>query len=340
MIVVRTFDLLVFCLFMGLLSGCRSKPAADLKVLTYDSLLSKGSLGEVIIDEFKTRCQCQIDLQSAGDAGQILARYSLDKSRKAALPHLLLGLDQNLFQSVKEDAAELIQLPKSISNQIRIDPAFVPFDYGFFSFIADMNLISKQNLKLPTSYFDLLKPEWRSKFIIQDPRTSSPGLGFLEGVERTFANDSLSFLTKLKGRWLTMPAGWDEAYGLFLKGEAPLVWSYTTSQAFHDSSTEARGRYKAVLFDSGTNLQIEGAVAIRSSIQTEREKDLTRLFLETLLSDRVQQEVPKRQWMYPARSDIKLPDEFLGLPRPRKIFNVERFDVEGALKKWSEASLR
>ena len=38
---------------------------------------------------------------------------------------------------------------------------------------------------------------------------------------------------KLKPRILTVSKSWDEAYGLFLKGEAPLVLSYTTSPAYH-----------------------------------------------------------------------------------------------------------
>jgi thiamine transport system substrate-binding protein len=38
---------------------------------------------------------------------------------------------------------------------------------------------------------------------------------------------------KLKGRVLTVTPGWSEAYGLFTKGEAPMVLSYTTSPAYH-----------------------------------------------------------------------------------------------------------
>ena len=38
---------------------------------------------------------------------------------------------------------------------------------------------------------------------------------------------------KLKDRVLTVTPGWSEAYGLFTKGEAPMVLSYTTSPAYH-----------------------------------------------------------------------------------------------------------
>ena len=49
---------------------------------------------------------------------------------------------------------------------------------------------------------------------------------------------------KLKNRVLTVTPGWSEAYGLFTKGEAPMVLSYTTSPAYH-MIAENTERYQA-----------------------------------------------------------------------------------------------
>jgi thiamine transport system substrate-binding protein len=335
----RLISLYLCVLGLGLVS-CRAKPQADLRILTYDSLRAEGAIGTVLFDEFERRCQCKIDVQAAGDAGQIVARFALDKSRKRQLPHILLGIDQNLFRAVQSDAVEIFKIPNTIAPQANIDPRFVPFDFGYFSFIADLQAMEKRQLALPQSYLDLLRSDLKSQFILQDPRTSSPGLGFLQSIEGAFGKSSFQFLGQLSGRWLTMPSGWDEAYGLFLKGEAPLVWSYTTSQAYHDSSAESKGRYKSIMFKEGQGMQIEGAIAVKSAIVSTQEEKLTRAFFDLLLSPEIQKEIPRRQWMYPARSDVELPLEFKGLSIPTKILNSTDFKSEAALKQWSEAVLK
>ena len=55
-----------------------------------------------------------------------------------------------------------------------------------------------------------------------------------------------------------MTPGWSEAYGLFTKGEAPMVLSYTTSPAYH-MVAENTERYQAAAFREGHYLQIEVA---------------------------------------------------------------------------------
>ena len=320
--------------------GCKREGAGDLRVLTYDSLKAPGGLGDILFPEFEKSCGCKVHVTTAGDAGQIVARYALDKARGAPLPHILLGIDQNLFGTLKDETTSLIRLPQDLHPSTTIDQRFVPFDFGFFAFMARQPSLVQLKLSAPESYSDLLKDSWKSRFILQDPRTSSPGLGFLEAVEKVFGIQSDEFLRGLRGRWLTMPSGWDEAYGLFLKGEAPLVWSYTTSQAYHEHAGEKPGDYKAILFKEGAIIQIEGATAVTASLKSDRDRDLSKIFLETLLSQTVQSEIPKRQWMYPARTTIKLPAEFERVPKPSKILSTSSFDINAALKKWSEASLR
>ena len=311
-----------------------------MRVLTYDSLKARGGLGEVLFPEFEKSCGCKVKVTTAGDAGQIVARYALDKARGATLPHILLGIDQNLFSALKEETTSLIRPPKDLHPSTNIDERFVPFDFGFFAFMTHQPSLTRLKLTPPESYSDLLKDPFKSRFILQDPRTSSPGLGFLEAIDKVYGVQADAFLRNLRGRWLTMPAGWDEAYGLFLKGEAPLVWSYTTSQAYHEHAGDKPGDYKSILFDEGAIIQIEGAAAITASLVSSRDRELSRIFLETLLSKAVQNEIPKRQWMYPARTTIKLPPEFERVPKPSKILSTSSFDINAALRKWSEASLR
>lgn len=89
------------------------------------------------------------------------------------------------------------------------------------------------------------------KIAIQDPRTSTPGLGLLLWVKSVYGDKAPEAWAKLRKRILTVTPGWSESYGLFTKGEVPMVLSYTTSPAYHMVS-EKTDRYQAAGFPRGT----------------------------------------------------------------------------------------
>ena len=56
------------------------------------------------------------------------------------------------------------------------------------------------------------------KIVIEDPRTSTPGLGLLLWMKSVYGNEAPAAWAKLKDRVLTVTPGWSEAYGLFHQG--------------------------------------------------------------------------------------------------------------------------
>lgn len=87
--------------------------------------------------------------------------------------------------------------------------------------------------------------------IIEDPRTSSPGLGLLLWMKSVFGDGAADAWAAMAPRIVTVTRGWSEAYGLFLDGEADMVLSYTTSPAYHtiaegDPSTAPRSSPRAM----------------------------------------------------------------------------------------------
>ncbi|TIV08150.1 MAG: thiamine ABC transporter substrate-binding protein, partial [Mesorhizobium sp.] len=77
-------------------------------------------------------------------------------------------------------------------------------------------------------------------------------------VKSVYGDKAPEAWAKLKTKVLTVTPGWSEAYGLFTKGEAPMVLSYTTSPAYH-MVAENTERYQAASFEEGEYLQIEVA---------------------------------------------------------------------------------
>jgi thiamine transport system substrate-binding protein len=214
---------------------------------------------------------------------------------------VVLGLDLNVLAEADSGlfaahgvTPENLALPVAWDDEI-----FLPFDYGYFAFVYDSEALASP----PTSLKELVEAPDDLKIILQDPRSSTPGLGMLLWVRSVYGDEAPAAWEKLARKTVTTTKGWSEAYGLFLEGEAPMVLSYTTSPAYH-MIAEDEERYQAAGFAEGHYMQVEVAAMTRSTDDPE----LARQFLRFMLSPGFQSAIPTGNWMYPA---IDLPE---GLP--------------------------
>ena len=203
---------------------------------------------------------------------------------------------------------------------------FIPYDFGYFGFVYDSEKLANP----PTSLRALVNQPQGPRIIIQDPRTSTPGLGLLLWVRKIFGDNDMSAWAALSPRIVTVTKGWSEAYGLFLKGEAPMVLSYTTSPAYH-RHVEQTDQYRVAMFEEGHYQQIEVAARLAHSAQPELAKD----FLQFLLSDEVQAILPTSNWMLPAvHTEQALPEAFRDDELPRTSLSFEPFEVSTERRHW------
>jgi hypothetical protein len=103
---------------------------------------------------------------------------------------------------------------------------FLPFDWGYFAFVHDTSLEN-----VPGDFEALAASD--VSIVIQDPRSSTPGLGLVMWVQAAYGDRAGEIWAGLADNIVTVTPGWSEAYGLFLDGEADMVLSYTTSPAYH-----------------------------------------------------------------------------------------------------------
>ena len=265
--------------------------ASALTVHTYSSFTADWGPGPGIEKSFEAECGCDMEFVALDDGVSLLTRLRLEGERSRA--DVVLGLDTNL---TAEAQATGLLAPHGVDlSHLRLpvawdDPTFVPFDYGWFAFVYN-----RESLPNPPASLDgLVKAPDTMKIIVQDPRTSTPGLGLLLWMRKVYGDGATDAWQALGPRILTVTKGWSEAYGLFLEGEAPLVLSYTTSPAYHRIA-ESDSRYEAAVFDDGHYLQVEVAAKLRSAPNPE----LADRFLAFVVSEGFQQHIPTGNWMFP-----------------------------------------
>jgi thiamine transport system substrate-binding protein len=307
-------------LLLALLSmSCTQKPG-NLTVWTYDSFVSEWGPAPQLAKLFETQTGTKVEFVSKGDGGALLA--SVLSAGKKLDADLVIGLDDNQLQRALDSKLFAKVEPAQISElkpELIIDAThrLLPFDYGNFAFIWD----SQSKIKTPASLEDLVKPEYGKQIILMDPRTSTPGLGFLAWTQAVYKEAWKDYWKRLAPSVLAMTPGWDTGYGLFTKGEAPLVISYSTSPAYH-KSYENSERYKTLVFAEGHPAQIELAGVVSKSGHRKQAE----AFLGFLLSKGAQGILPETQWMYPANSSAALPDSFSVVPSGIHTIATKLFD--------------
>ena len=326
--------LLLFALALGLLSaGAASAETPALTIYTYNSFTSEWGPGPAVTKAFEATCACKIEWVAVEDGAALLSRLQLEgKNTKA---DLVLGLDTSL---TAEAAATGLFAPHTLDlSHLKLpiawtDPVFVPFDYGYFAVVYDRTKLPQP----PTSLKELIDGDPSQKILLQDPRSSTPGLGFMLWIKEIYGDKAAAAWTKLKPRILTVSKGWSEAYALFTQGEAPMVLSYTTSPAYH-LIAEKTDKYAAAPFAEGHYMQVEVAGRIAGSTESE----LAEKFLAFMVSPGFQDQIPTTNWMYPVSEPTGgLPKEFGQLVQPAKSLLFAPDEVAAHRKQWIDEWLQ
>lgn len=314
-----------------LLSATSATLAAErtLTVYTYESFTAEWGPGPAIKQGFEAQCgDCTIDFIALDSSAGILNRVQLEGESTRA--DVVLGLDTNLM-AIAEDSGLLadsgvdtsqLKLPVEWTSKL-----FVPYDYGYFAFVYDTEALSTP----PKNFEELIAAPEDVKIIVQDPRTSTPGLGLLLWLKAAYPDTAAEKWKALQPRILSVTKGWSEAYfSLFLNGEAPMVLSYSTSPGYH-MEVDDTDRYQAAAFDEGHYLQVEVAALLKRSPNPE----LGREFLTYLVDKEAQASIPLGNVMYPVvELDDALPPSFSKLIKPGTTLLFSPEQVRDNRKQW------
>jgi thiamine transport system substrate-binding protein len=302
--------------------------AADktLTIYTYESFTADWGPGPKVKAAFEKVCGCKVNYVSLADGVAILTRLKMEGGATKA--DVVLGLDNNLTEETK--ATGLLAEHGLDTSGVDVpggfvDPYFVPFDYGHFAIVYDTQTVKNP----PKSLKELVEGDPKEKLVIEDPRTSTPGLGMLLWVKSVYGDKAPEAWARLKKRILTVTPGWSEAYGLFTKGEAQMVLSYTTSPAYH-MIAEKVSRYQAADFAEGHPIEVEVAAMTRTG-----NADLARQFLKFMISPAFQDIIPENNWMMPvAKTSAPLDPVFDRLVHPKITLNIPAAEVARNRKAW------
>lgn len=327
----------------GQASAPAAGPTQRLVVMTHDSF----AVSADVIQAFERDNNVSVQILQSGDAGAALNKAILSKGAPQA--DVLFGVDNTLLsRALAAGIFEPYASPAlaTVPKQFQLDGTqrLTPIDSGYVSLNYDKLFLEKNKLAVPTSLRDLTKPEWKSKLVVENPATSSPGLAFLLATVAEFGTKGdytyLDFWKDLRANDLLVTEGWTEAYstrfsGSSGKGPRPLVVSYASSPPYEVLFAETPITVAPTgVITAGSFLQIEFAGILKGT----KQRVLAEKFIDFMLSTPFQQDVPLQMFVYPVQPSAKLPPEFTTYSLvPEKPLSIPPDEIDANREKWIEA---
>jgi thiamine transport system substrate-binding protein len=293
-------------------------PSATVTLVAYDSFPPKDTSLNEALAEFTKSTGIGVNLVIAGDTGTMVTKARLTAGNPEG--DVMWGVD-NTFLSAALDDKVFTAYESSESNAIAGDLTalvpgheLTPIDFGDVCVNYDIGWFIKHNMAPPSSLDDLLEPEYKDLLVVENPSASSPGLAFLMAtIAHAGPGGWHDYWTALRANGVKIVDDWTPAYYEEFSGSAgstgtrPLVVSYGSSPPAEVIFADPpRTDAPTGVVESTCFRQVEFAGVLRG---TKHEAEARKL-VDFLAGARFQYELPLNLFVYPARTDVKLPDEF------------------------------
>jgi thiamine transport system substrate-binding protein len=181
--------------------------------------------------------------------------------------------------------------------------------------------------------------------VVENPATSSPGLAFLLATVGHFGQAGSytyrHFWRDMRANEVLVTEGWEDAYwGQTTwsgEGDRPIVVSYATSPAaevYFSEGALTEPPTGNVLGDGACFRQIEFVGILKGT----ENRDLAEKFVDFVLSQPFQEDIPLNMWVFPANENAQLPQVFLDFAQvPENPIAMKPDEIAANREEWIEA---
>ncbi len=288
-------------------------------LLAYDAFTPQ----EGIFESFTAETGIDVNIVTGGDTGTLVSKAILTAGNPEA--DVLWGVD-NTFLARVQDADVLDSYEAVDTGDVCINVHDAHFNNA--------------GISKPFALADLVKPEYKDMLVVQDPRTSSPGLAFLLATIATYGNDGWrNYWSQLRSNGVKIVNDWTTAYTVEFSGSSgngsrPLVVSYGSSPPAEVLYSDPPvSEPPTSVMESSCFRQIEYVGRLRGAPHPE-EADL---LVEFLLGKTFQESMPLSLFVFPVNDSAVLPEVFEKFAaKPENPLTIEADEIAANREEWIE----
>lgn len=273
-------------------SSDNSAKPTEVVLVAYDAFTPQ----EGIFDQFTKDTGVAVKVVTAGDTGTMVSKAILTAGKPEG--DVMWGID-NTFLS-RAQKADLLT-------------SYEPVDEGDICVNYDKNWFAQRNIPVPQTFEDLAKPAYKNLLVVQDPTTSSPGLGFMLATIAHFGESQWqNYWKQLTANNVKIVSDWTTAYtvefsGSSGKGKYPLVVSY-------GSSPPAEVVYSSTPIDEPPTGVMESTCFRQTEyvgvLRGTKNEEIAQQLVTYLLDKTFQESMPLTLFVFPVNKEATLPDVF------------------------------
>ncbi|HEY0518291.1 MAG TPA: thiamine ABC transporter substrate-binding protein [Ilumatobacteraceae bacterium] len=334
----------------GLLGACGSPTSSaatpqSVTLVAYDSFPPDKTSLNAALDEFTKTTGIAVKIVIAGDAGTMVTKAKLTAGNPEG--DVMWGVDNTLLSEALDgkvfDKYEPNDWSSIGTDLTALVPGheLTPVDFGDVCINYDIKWFTTHKVAPPTTLDDLLKPEYKDLLVVENPSTSSPGLAFLMAtIAHSGRNGWQPYWKALRANGVEVVDGWTTAYDDEFSGAAgstghrPLVVSYGSSPPAEVIFADPpRTDAPTAVVDSTCFRQVEFAGVLRGTKHVTQARKL----VDFLISPTFQNELPLNLFVYPSRTDTRLPAEFTKFAVvPTTPFTIDPADIAANRQQWQD----
>lgn len=281
---------LTLSVFMAgtVLAGCGTKEEAGadtkgLKLTIYSGLMEDHMVKAVAEFEKETGIKTEAVRMSSGE---ILTRIKAEKENPKASVWFG-GPADGFIQAAQDGVIEPYVSPnaKDIPNKFKDKDGYWTGIYvGYLGFVANEKLLKEKGAQIPTSWEDLLKPEFKGQVSMANPGSSGTAYTTLATVVQLMGEEKgLEYMKKLNGQIRTYQKSGTAPARIAGQGEAMIGITF-----LHDAIKYREEGMKDIVLSTpkeGTGYEI-GAVAM---IKGAPDKEAAQKFIDWCLTKKAQE---------------------------------------------------
>ena len=316
--------------------GSGEKPT-DVVLVTHDSF----AMSQTVKQAFEDDTGLKLRILKAGDAGEVVTRALLTAGNPEG--DVLFGVDNNLLtRALDGDVFEPYKSPELT----RVDPGLVldaehrvtPVDHGEVCLNYDKAWFASRGITPPRDLREVTLPRYHDLLVVENPATSTPGLAFMLATVAEFGDRWQGYWRKLRANGVLVVDGWEEAYTARFSGAAgghgnrPIVVSYASSPPAEVIFRDPRPKEAPTgVVEDSCFRQIEFVGVLRGAHNEEG----ARALVDFMLSKRFQEDIPLQMFVFPARTDVALPPEFVRFAVvPKDPLELPPEEIEANRERW------
>lgn len=219
-------------------------------------------------------------------SGEVLARLKAEKNNMSA--SVWYGGPVDAF--VAANAAGLIEpylspARENIKDGVKDSEGdWTGIYVGYLGFVGNQKMLDEKGLKMPTSWADLLKPEYKGEIVVAHPGSSGTAYTMLATLVQLMGEDeAMEYLKKFNGQVRQYTKSGTAPGRMAGQGETTIGITF-----LHDAIKYKKEGYKDIVISApseGTGYEIGGVALLKNGPDQEAAKQ----FIDWVLTKKVQE---------------------------------------------------